>query len=161
VGDNDVMRPQGNALDRTTQAWVRATGRHVHLAEHPWLDGPVGDPNMIGGEWLSREAERLHCDLADGGGLMVSFDALRSDGFDPSAPAPEIPRFGDDGAYLIARGRGDSVAVRRVPLAEQFRVYVDDEGTLRTDHSLSLWTIPTLRFHYRLERGPPAPERSF
>lgn len=37
-----------------------------------------------------------------------------------------------------------------VPLAEQFRVYVDDEGTLRTDHALSLWSIPVLQLHYRL-----------
>ncbi|MDQ1475745.1 MAG: hypothetical protein QOE62_974 [Actinomycetota bacterium] len=26
-----------------------------------------------------------------------------------------------------------------------------DEGTLRTDHALNLWSIPTLRLHYRLE----------
>jgi hypothetical protein len=60
-----------------------------------------------------------------------------------------IAAHGADGAYLIVRN--DTQAwVRRAPLAEQFRVYVDDEGTLRTDHALSLWTIPVLRLHYRL-----------
>jgi hypothetical protein len=62
-----------------------------------------------------------------------------------------IAKFGDDGAYLIVRGAGRTVAVRRVPLAERFRVYVDREGTLRTDHQLDLWSIPALRLHYRLE----------
>jgi hypothetical protein len=62
--------------------------------------------------------------------------------------------FGDDGAYLIVRGDGTSAAVRRVPLAERFRVYVDDEGTLRTDHALDLWSMPVLRLHYRLEPKP-------
>lgn len=64
--------------------------------------------------------------------------------------------FGDDGAYLIVRRDDRSACVRRVPLAEQFVVWVDDEGTLRTDHALSLWQVPVLRFHYRLERRQPA-----
>jgi hypothetical protein len=66
-----------------------------------------------------------------------------------------LGEFGDDGAYLIVRNDDHTAVVRRVPLAEQFRVYVDDEGTLRTDHALNVWSVPTLRFHYRLERKPP------
>ena len=65
-----------------------------------------------------------------------------------------ISGFGDDGAYLVVADGGDTAAVRRIPLAETFRVYVDDEGTLRTDHVLNLWSVPVLRFHYRLERKP-------
>jgi len=61
-----------------------------------------------------------------------------------------VGRFGDDGAYLIVVGRdGQSAHVRRVPLAEKFVVWVDDEGVLRTDHSLALWQVPVLRLHYR------------
>ena len=67
-----------------------------------------------------------------------------------------ISVFGDDGAYLIVRTSEGIAAVRRVPLAEQFRVYIDDEGTLRTDHTLSLWSARVLRFHYRLERRAPS-----
>jgi hypothetical protein len=65
-----------------------------------------------------------------------------------------VGRFGDDGAYLVVSDSENSAAVRRVPLAEQFRVYVDDEGTVRADHALNIWSVPTLRFHYRLERKP-------
>lgn len=60
-----------------------------------------------------------------------------------------IGEYGDDGAYLVVRDRTRAWA-RRVPLAERFRVFVDDEGTLRTDHALNLWRVPILRFHYRL-----------
>jgi hypothetical protein len=292
AGENGAMHPRGFLVDRATQAWVRATGQRVSLADHPWLDGPVGSPNVIGEEWLPREAERLRGQLSEGGGLLESLADLGGDAFDPSRLSPAIvdfyehttewrldawsqwspvalpagwllsavfarrlqqlalpmrpldvahgmdsrvvsirdaaghqlgaawlrtlrstgrvmysgwygsvqlphsrapsirvmfplpngsvtvflrpsvdesgaliltspiSRFGDDGAYLIVRGDGDSCAVRRIPLAERFRVYVDDEGTLRTDHALSLWSIPTLRFHYRLERKPRETERS-
>jgi hypothetical protein len=67
-----------------------------------------------------------------------------------------VSGFGDDGAYLVVSTDRDAASVRRVPLAERFRVYVDDEGTLRTDHALNLWSVPVLRFHYRLERKPPS-----
>jgi hypothetical protein len=60
-----------------------------------------------------------------------------------------IAEHGDDGAYLLVR-HGQRAWARRVPLAERFRVYVDEEGTLRTDHALNLWSVPVLCFHYRL-----------
>ena len=288
-GDNGTMSERGSLIDRATQAWVRVTGRKVDLTDHPWLDGPVGDPRVIGDEWVAREANRLKGELFEGGGLLASVGLLKGDGFDPDALSPavvdfyerttewrldvwsqwcpaalpggwllsavfarrlqqlalplrpldvaqgmesrvvslrdsvgrqlgaawlrtlrstgqvvysgwygtvQLPRtldpsirvmfplpngsvavflrpsvepggaltltspigeFGDDGAYLIVRAGGRSAFVRRVPLAEQFRVYVDDEGTLRTDHALTLWSIPVIRLHYRLERKPTTP----
>ena len=286
--ENAAMHERGFMIDRATQAWVRATGRSVRLDEHPWLDGPIGSPIVIGDEWVAQEALRLRGELHEGGGLLESFALLASDSCDPSrlspaivdfyerttewrldawsqwcpialpggwllsvvfakrlqqlalplrpldvalgmdsrvvalggvdgpqlgaawlrtlrstgqivysgwygttqlpeAKAPSIrvmfplpngsvtvflrpsvdqtgsllltspiSRFGDDGAYLIVRTADGTAAVRRVPLAEQFRVYVDDEGVLRTDHALSLWSVPVLRFHYRLERKAPS-----
>jgi hypothetical protein len=60
---------------------------------------------------------------------------------------------GDNGAYLIVvRGDRRGGWVRRVPLFEEFVVFVDDEGVLQTDHALSLWRLPVLRLHYRMER---------
>lgn len=263
---------------------MRLTGQQVSFEEHPWLRGPVGDPERIGDEWLGREAQRLGGGLVEGGGLLGSMSLLAGDGFDASAiakpvadfyestdrwrlevwsqwcpaawpfgwllstvfarrlgqlalplrpldvaqgmdsrvvgvrapdgtqlgaawirtlrstgqlvysgcygvatvPGREDPSirvvfplpngsisvflrpevgpdgslvlvsplggFGDDGAYLVvARPDGRSGWVRRVPLAERFRVWVDDEGVLRTDHALDLWRIPVIRLHYRLE----------
>jgi hypothetical protein len=269
-------------LDRTTQAWVRATGVRVDLDEHPWLDGPVGNTTRVAEEWIPHEARRIGADVLNGGGLLADLDTLASDTFDPSRLAPEvvdfyehtarwslevssqwspialpgawllttlfskrlqqlalpirdrdvaqgmdsqvrvlrvdgvqvgaawlrtlrsngavmysgwydacvlpaqrsasirvtfplpngrlcvflrpsvdrdgalclsspITKFGDDGAYLVVC-TGERVAkVRRVPLAEQFRVYLDDDGILRTDHQLSLWSWRVLNLDYRLE----------
>jgi len=68
-------------------------------------------------------------------------------------------RFGENGAYLIVAGDdGRTAWVRRVPVAEHFTVYVDEEGVLRTDHQLNLWNIPVIRLHYRMAAtGPPRP----
>ena len=279
------MEERGHLLDRSTQAWVRATGRRVELSEYPWLDGPIGDPALIGDAWLERQTRRLGGTPRAGGGLLEDFGALAGDGFDPSQLEPAIrafyertdqwrldvwsqwcpaawpfgwlvsalfarrlhqlalplrpldvargmdsevvsvidhrgvqlgamwlrrlrsngdtvysgwygtadlplakhrsvsvtfplpngnlaiflrpvvdehgalvlssplASFGDDGAYLVVADHDHRTAwVRRAPLAERFRVFVDEEGVLRTDHALNLWTIPVIRLHYRLQR---------
>ena len=59
--------------------------------------------------------------------------------------------FGTDGAYVVVNDRGRTFAACP-PLREQFHVWVDDEGVLRTEHRLSLWSAAVVRFHYRLDR---------
>ena len=59
--------------------------------------------------------------------------------------------FGADGAYVVVRV-GDEVHAARAPIHETFRVYVDADGVLRTDHDLRLWGATAVRLHYRLER---------
>jgi hypothetical protein len=61
--------------------------------------------------------------------------------------------FGGDGAYVVVHDRGRDFAACP-PLREQFHIWVDDEGVLRTDHQLSLWSAAVVRFHYRLDRIP-------
>ena len=66
-------------------------------------------------------------------------------------------RFGDAGFYRVQRASGRNVRVWRVTtLKEHFRVYVDDDGTLRCDHAVSFMGLPVLRLHYRIERKRPA-----
>ncbi|NLG47872.1 hypothetical protein [Gordonia sp. (in: high G+C Gram-positive bacteria)] len=60
-------------------------------------------------------------------------------------------RFGEDGAYVSVLF-GDEWYAAQPPLRESFRVYVDDEGVLRTDHELKVGRFRALRLHYRLER---------
>lgn len=60
-------------------------------------------------------------------------------------------RFGADGAYVSVLF-GDQWYSAQPPLREFFRVYVDDEGVLRTDHELRVGRFRALRLHYRLER---------
>ena len=83
-------------------------------------------------------------------------------------------RFGQDGAYVVVGernpgtgdttgdttgdragiGAGNATGARthaaRLPIHELFRVHVDGEGVLRTDHLLQLWSSTVLRLHYKL-----------
>ena len=61
--------------------------------------------------------------------------------------------FGDNGAYVVVEDGGRTHAAR-APIHETFRVYVDREGVLRTDHVLCLWSAPVVRLHYKLLRSP-------
>lgn len=283
--DDSGVTDGGKLVDRSTQAWVRTTGRKITFAEYPWLSGPIGAPSQIADEWLQREAERLGGILAEGGGLLERMSDLAGGDFDPSrlakpivefyektseyrmevwskwSPAawpvgwlitslfsrrldqlnlplrpldvangmdsrivliqgssgsrlgaawlrtlratgqtvysgwygpvilpgaerrslrvvfplpngsvmvflrPEVRAdgalvlrspigpFGAEGAYLVV-SESDRASgwARRLPLAEEFVVSVDEEGTLRTDHSLTLWRIPVIQLRYRIER---------
>lgn len=60
--------------------------------------------------------------------------------------------FGDNGAYVVVESAG-GVHAARAPIHEIFTVYVDDEGVLRADHVLRLWSAPALRLHYKLSAG--------
>jgi hypothetical protein len=59
--------------------------------------------------------------------------------------------FGGNGAYVVAVDRGRTYA-SRAPIHETFHLYVDDEGVLRADHTLKLWSAQAVRLHYKLER---------
>jgi hypothetical protein len=59
--------------------------------------------------------------------------------------------FGSDGAYVVVRHGRRSWAAK-VALHETFRVHVDAEGVLRTDHHLRLGPLRVVTLHYRLDR---------
>lgn len=59
-------------------------------------------------------------------------------------------RFGEDGAYVVAEDRGTTYA-SGVPLRESFHLYLDEDGVLRADHRLRLWSATAVRLHYKLE----------
>ena len=58
-------------------------------------------------------------------------------------------------AFWRARGRPvDLDGAHRwlaAPMHDTQRVYVDDEGVLRTDHVVRLWSATVLRLHYKLD----------
>ena len=279
------MANRGRPIDRTTQAWVRATGRKIDLARETWLDGPVGQTESINTTWLADEAARLGGTMSSrpDQGLLSEFGTLDRDGFAsvdlhplivdfyehtrrwqmdvwsqwsptfvPGAwllmsvfarrlqqfslplsplevshgmdsevtqivsPAGEVlgsawqrtlrltgqtvyggwygtvtlpgqqwrtvrvvfplpngslqvflrpdivdgnalrltsgrGRFGEEGAYLVVTAADGSAVARRIPITETFTVFVDDDGVLRTDHELRLWSARVLRLHYRLQ----------
>ena len=68
-----------------------------------------------------------------------------------------VGAFGEEGAYVVVeRPDGQREAAEwgihaaRAPIHETFRVYLDREGVLRTDHHLCLWSAPVVRLHYKL-----------
>lgn len=60
--------------------------------------------------------------------------------------------FGEDGAYVVVADGGGHHAAR-APIHEEFHVFVDPDGVLRTDHVLRLWSATVVRLHYKLTRA--------
>jgi hypothetical protein len=68
-------------------------------------------------------------------------------------------RFGDPGFYRMVEVDADHWRVRYLrTLRELFHVYVDRQGTLRTEHTVRFLGFTPLRLHYKLERVRPAVE---
>jgi len=69
---------RGNLSDWTTQQWVRVTGRHIALADHLWLDGPVGKTDQIGKYFFEDYAREKNLEIVQSGsrGLIPDFSGL-------------------------------------------------------------------------------------
>ena len=60
-------------------------------------------------------------------------------------------RFGDPGYYRVLEIDADTRKIRLIrALKESIRVYVDEQGTLRTDHIFRFWSLEMLRLHYKI-----------
>jgi hypothetical protein len=60
-------------------------------------------------------------------------------------------RFGRSGFYRLVEASPEAWRVRNfTTLHEVFRVYVDEEGVLRTDHAISFMGLTILRLHYKM-----------
>jgi hypothetical protein len=69
-------------------------------------------------------------------------------------------RFGDPGFYRVHDRGGGRVRIWQIrTLRERFRVYVDDHGVVRCDHSVRFLGLPVLSLHYKMVRLPAAAER--
>jgi hypothetical protein len=65
--------------------------------------------------------------------------------------------FGSAGFYRLSVRPGDRVRVWHVrSLKERFRVWVDDLGVLRCDHTVHFLGLPVLRLHYKMSRLSPS-----
>ncbi len=91
-----LPRSNGRLVDRSTQLWVRMTGQAVSWSDHPWIEGPVGDTDVIGTDFFRRYAERrAWTTISEGAprGLIDDFDSIGGPTFDPSRVAPRVARF--------------------------------------------------------------------
>ena len=89
------MTSRGTVADRLTQRWVRLTGRVVSLREHPWLEGPAGEPAGIGARFFEGYVAAHGLRIADGDptGLLPSVGVLRSADFKPDEVAAGVTDF--------------------------------------------------------------------
>jgi hypothetical protein len=68
--------------------------------------------------------------------------------------------FGRSGFYRLVDAGPNAWRVRNfTTLHELFRVYVDREGVLRTDHTVSFLGITIIRLHYKMMPLPTAKRR--
>lgn len=60
-------------------------------------------------------------------------------------------RFGDPGYYRVLETDSDTRKIRLIrALKESIHVYVDEQGTLRTDHIFRFWSWEMLKLHYKI-----------
>jgi hypothetical protein len=141
--DSRVVRMLDARRRQVGAAWIRtlrSTGQTIYSGWYGIARPPRADQSV-----------RVVFPLPNGS-LAVFLRPSVDDTGALSLTSPTGP-FGSDGAYLLVADQDHrAVHARRIPINEHFRVYVDDEGTLRTDHALDLWTVPVLRLHYRLQR---------
>lgn len=127
------------AADGTQHAagWLRtlrSTGEYVYSGCYSTRALPGADRPSVHVAFPLQDGNVqvfLRPDVLPGGGLQ-----LTSDG----------GRFGGDGAYVVVRPG----YAAQVPVREQFQVYVDADGVLRTDHVLRMWSATAVRLHYKL-----------
>lgn len=139
--DSDVIAVDHQSGSQIGAAWlrrVRATGQLIYsgwygLARMPGSDDPV---------------VRVVFPLPNGS--CTVFLAPHND--DNGALVLESPLgpYGTPGAYLVVHRPGNRASVRRIPIAETFRVFVDADGLLRTDHHMRIWNATVVRLHYRM-----------
>jgi hypothetical protein len=89
--------------------------------------------------------------MPNGNATVVLAPRIEPDGaliLDPSGK-----RLGDPGFYRIQRRGLDHARIWQIKtLRERFRVYVDDRGVLRCDHTVRFLGLPVLSLHYKIFR---------
>jgi hypothetical protein len=79
-----------------TQRWVQLTGKRVDLSDYSWLEGPIGDVELVGSAFFRRLAEKKDLDfVADGPGrgLINDFSRLRGPACRPENVDPRVVTF--------------------------------------------------------------------
>jgi len=125
-------------------AWfrtLRATGQTVYSGWYGTSTLPESN----------RPSLRVVFPLPNGNVTVLLRPEIRPDG--ALVLASPIGSFGAEGAYLVVAQPDHQFGwARRIPLAEEFVVSVDSEGTLRTEHTLKLWPIPVFQLHYQMAK---------
>ena len=85
-----------NLLDKTTQLWVKLTGRKIDPEKYAWLIGPIGDPDKIGDAFISRLANEQNLEVIfneHNSGLLENIQELHFTEAELKLLQPEIADF--------------------------------------------------------------------
>lgn len=137
-----VVDPDGSQHAAAWLRTLRATGDYVY-------SGCYGSAVLPGSD---RPSVHVSFPLEQGNVQVFLRPTVLPDGGLRLSSPPG--RFGKDGAYVLVR-HGTTHHAARIPIHEEFQVFVDDEGVLRTDHVLRLWSATVMRLHYRMTRVTP------
>src|SRR5262249_37710415 len=87
---------RGVLSDWITQRWVQLTGKRVAVSDYPWLEGPVGDVDVIGSAFFRRLAEKKNLQFVEDGpsrGLVQDFSRLAGPMCNPKHVDPRVIMF--------------------------------------------------------------------
>ena len=85
-----------NILDKSTQLWVKLTGRRIDPDQNEWLVGPIGDPDLIGDKFIKRLAIENNLDVISNEpntGLLERINDLGFSDLELKLIRPEIVDF--------------------------------------------------------------------
>ncbi len=138
--DSEIVAIVGPEGDHAGAAWLRTLRR-------------TGDYMFSGyyrvGRLPGRDQPSVHVSFPlEQGNVQVYLRPSNGPGGSMTLASPP-GGFGDDGAYVTVIDGGHTYAAR-VPIHEEFHLYVDDEGVARTDHVLKVWGATAVRLHYRM-----------
>lgn len=146
--DSEVVTVEDASGHQLGAAWlrkVRATGQSIYSGWYSSACLPGSSDPVV----------RVVFPLPNGSCTVFLSPSNGTDG--ALVLSSPLGPFGAPGAYLLVRAAEHQARVRRIPIAETFRVFVDDDGSLRTDHHMQLGRATVVRLHYRMTAISPSP----
>jgi len=142
--DSEIVAIRDASGQQVWAAWLRRLRRSGQFL----FSGAYGVRSLPGDE---RPSVHVTFPLERGNVQVFLRPEVRSDG--ALVLSSTSGAFGAPGAYVLVHGQGDDAWAAKAPIHEQFVLFVDDRGELRTDHELRVGPARALRLHYRMRRG--------
>lgn len=134
------LRDESGATRHT--AWIRtlrSTGRTLYVGDYSTCVIPSDGTTCV----------KVSFPLPNGHATVIMRPTTSDDGSLVLRSAGRA--FGDAGFYFFVSDGADGGWARYVEsFKEEIRVYVDEHGTSRADHTLYIWGLRFLRLHYRM-----------
>ena len=143
---SDVKTVRSGSGEVLYSAWVRRLVRSGDVI-YAGAYSACAVPNYEG------RCVRVVFPLPNGNAIVLMRPIAEPDG--SLTLASEGRRFGDPGFYFTVHAGDGSAWARYVrTMRERIHVYASADGSVRADHTLTIWRTTFLRLHYRLRLVP-------